>query len=269
MAILTIHLDDPPHVLKAAIAYLAVLTKPDKAFFRAIEALVTPHDAGANAPAAAYESLTASAPRWADSTRSNYTQANTASAYGSLAASTSVAWADPSIDKDGLPWDERIHGGGRTKNVDGTWRQRRNLPEGVREAVEAELRKGPVVVPPPPVEVDVVATEVVVVVPPPPADVHHVTHDMAGLGLPPHTAVVEVDAADAADVVVVVPPVEPDAMTVHKAMPLIGSALSRGDITQLDLAQASQALGHPNLPALTKDAPHLLGELLGRLGINV
>ena len=44
------------------------------------------------------------------------------------------------LDKDGLPWDERIHASTKTKNKDGTWRQKRELPDGRREQVEAELR---------------------------------------------------------------------------------------------------------------------------------
>jgi len=47
-------------------------------------------------------------------------------------------------DSAGLPWDARIHSksadGVKGKNKDGTWRQRRNLADGVKEAVEAELR---------------------------------------------------------------------------------------------------------------------------------
>jgi hypothetical protein len=44
------------------------------------------------------------------------------------------------FDKEGLPWDARIHSGSREKIKDGTWRQRRNLADGVKETVEAELR---------------------------------------------------------------------------------------------------------------------------------
>lgn len=44
------------------------------------------------------------------------------------------------LDASGLPWDERIHSSSKNKIADGTWRQRRNLPEGLRESVEAELR---------------------------------------------------------------------------------------------------------------------------------
>ncbi len=55
------------------------------------------------------------------------------------AATTSPAPA-VELDASGLPWDERIHAGSKARNADKTWRQRRNLPEGLRESVEAELR---------------------------------------------------------------------------------------------------------------------------------
>lgn len=44
------------------------------------------------------------------------------------------------VDKEGLPWDARIHSSSKEKNKDGTWRQRRNLPDGEKERVEQELR---------------------------------------------------------------------------------------------------------------------------------
>lgn len=43
-------------------------------------------------------------------------------------------------DTAGLPWDGRIHGSTKTKNTDGTWRQKRSLDPQVKIAVEAELR---------------------------------------------------------------------------------------------------------------------------------
>lgn len=56
--------------------------------------------------------------------------------------------AESEVDKSGLRWDPRIHGANKTKNADGTWRQKRGLekedPDGsMRKRVEAELR-GPV-----------------------------------------------------------------------------------------------------------------------------
>lgn len=46
------------------------------------------------------------------------------------------------LDKNGLPWDERIHAGTKAKNADGSWRQRRGLnDEALVKRVEAELRQ--------------------------------------------------------------------------------------------------------------------------------
>lgn len=45
------------------------------------------------------------------------------------------------LDADGLPWDARIHAGGKAKNADGRWRARRGLNDGALVArVQAELR---------------------------------------------------------------------------------------------------------------------------------
>lgn len=44
------------------------------------------------------------------------------------------------LDVNGLPWDERIHASSKTRNVDGSWRQRRNLSPVTLETVTAELR---------------------------------------------------------------------------------------------------------------------------------
>lgn len=43
-------------------------------------------------------------------------------------------------DKDGIPWDERIHASTKTTNKDGTWTRRRNTPDEVFDAVMAELK---------------------------------------------------------------------------------------------------------------------------------
>lgn len=60
------------------------------------------------------------------------------------APSAPVPQASPAVgaelDKDGLPWDARIHSSSKEKNKDGTWRQRRNLADGEKERVEQELR---------------------------------------------------------------------------------------------------------------------------------
>lgn len=46
------------------------------------------------------------------------------------------------LDSDGLPWDNRIHSTPATINkTGGKWRARKNLAEGIAEAVTAELRQ--------------------------------------------------------------------------------------------------------------------------------
>ena len=43
-------------------------------------------------------------------------------------------------DKDGIPWDERIHASTKTKTQAGIWTRRRNLDDATFDAVMAELR---------------------------------------------------------------------------------------------------------------------------------
>lgn len=45
------------------------------------------------------------------------------------------------LDKNGLPWDGRIHSSSKNMNADGTWRYLRGGDVDLRAAVEAELRE--------------------------------------------------------------------------------------------------------------------------------
>lgn len=45
----------------------------------------------------------------------------------------------PATDKNGLPWDERIHAGTKALNADGTWKKRRGVDDTTVAAVTAEL----------------------------------------------------------------------------------------------------------------------------------
>ena len=54
------------------------------------------------------------------------------------------------VDKNGLPWDERIHSGSRAKVADGGWRMKRGVDATKVAEVEAELRGQAVAAPPPP-----------------------------------------------------------------------------------------------------------------------
>jgi hypothetical protein len=66
------------------------------------------------------------------------------------------------LDKNGLPWDERIHAGSRAKNADGSWRTKRGVDAALVTQVESEL-KALMGIPPPPA--------VAAIPPPPPAPI--------------------------------------------------------------------------------------------------
>jgi len=57
------------------------------------------------------------------------------------AASPTPVGAAEELDPRGFPWDERIHSSSRGRLAKGNfWKNRKNLPDGVIEQVEAELR---------------------------------------------------------------------------------------------------------------------------------
>jgi hypothetical protein len=45
------------------------------------------------------------------------------------------------VDRDGLPWDVRIHASSKAKNADGRWRGKRGIDDAVIAQVTAELRQ--------------------------------------------------------------------------------------------------------------------------------
>lgn len=58
-----------------------------------------------------------------------------------VAPTAGVPPAGVDLDSAGLPWDGRIHGSTKTKNADGSWRQKRGLnDDALKLRVEAELR---------------------------------------------------------------------------------------------------------------------------------
>lgn len=48
--------------------------------------------------------------------------------------------SDATVDKNGLPWDARIHSSKKSLNKDGTWRYLKGLQDTTKLAVEAELK---------------------------------------------------------------------------------------------------------------------------------
>lgn len=79
------------------------------------------------------------------------------------------------VDKTGLPWDGRIHASTKALNADGTWRQRRNLGEGVAAGIEAQLRAA----------MNVPAAPVSASPPPPPNDANATTGSGPANAAPP------------------------------------------------------------------------------------
>lgn len=49
--------------------------------------------------------------------------------------------ANAELDKDGLPWDARIHAGTKTKTQKGIWTRKKGVADSVFDAVVAELRQ--------------------------------------------------------------------------------------------------------------------------------
>lgn len=82
-----------------------------------------------------------------------------------------------SVDKNGFPWDARIHTSSRATNADGTWRYKRGADKAVIAQVEGELRQlaaipatpSNVVTLPAPVAVPAPPAPAAVIVPAPPA----------------------------------------------------------------------------------------------------
>lgn len=57
------------------------------------------------------------------------------------AAVTVAAPAGVTVDKNGLPWDERIHASTKTQNADGSWKKKKGADEAMVAQVTAELRQ--------------------------------------------------------------------------------------------------------------------------------
>lgn len=127
------------------------------------------------------------------------------------------------LDKDGLPWDARIHASSKAQNADGTWRLKRGLADDFKNNVIAELRQvmaipapaaGPQLVPPPPAQPTAAASA------PPP---------------PPAPAVA--NEAEARDQYI-------------KLFGRVSAAMSSGKLTQAQLDTCLMSIGIPSLPLL-------------------
>lgn len=147
-----------------------------------------------------------------------------------LGAAPSTPANGVEVDKDGLPWDARIHTESKAKNADGRWRSKRNLDAALKAQVEAELSQvmsaAPVTTPAQPVAPVTTPTAAIVPVPP-------------SVPVPP---------------VAPVPPageVPQDAR--QQFVGLVGrasAAIQAGKVTQAEVMRICAAAGVPALPLL-------------------
>lgn len=145
------------------------------------------------------------------------------------AAATSVPRVE--LDKEGLPWDGRIHASTKTKTVEGVWKKKRNLDPSFLASVVEEL-KATMSAPAPTASV----------VPPPP---------------PPTASVVPPPP----------PPIAPG-LTFAEFMAKVTSGVTEGAFTREDVAAACVAQGVPNLPGLI-NRPDLIPAVARELGLTV
>lgn len=177
------------------------------------------------------------------------------------ASAPSTAAATPSngvdLDADGLPWDERIHAGSKTKTTKGVWTAKRGVNDGAFIAkVKAELRALMAI----PAAPAAPPAQAQIPMPPaaPPAPI--VTAAGAAVGLP--VAPLPPGSPEAALAATVqAPPVPPSAAAVTLGayagpatfpdlITVFTPAMSQGRLTTEMLNEACNAAGVPSLPLL-------------------
>jgi hypothetical protein len=125
----------------AAFPAPAPAPSPDSTGFNPFALRAAPSTAVAAAPSTAPEAPTptSTAPANVPPAPAQSTAPEAAAPATPAAPTSPVGTA---VDADGLPWDARIHAGGRATNADGRWRQKRGLNDAALKArVEAELRQ--------------------------------------------------------------------------------------------------------------------------------
>jgi outer membrane biosynthesis protein TonB len=145
------------------------------------------------------------------------------------------------LDAEGLPWDQRIHASSKTRNADGTWRQRRGVDPSLVEHVRAELKQtmsAPApAAPPPPVAPVAPPPPVAPVAPPPP---------VAPVAPPP-------------------PPLQVD--NYMSLLTRLSADKASGVVTNVQIDTALEQLGVPTLAALIA-RPDLVPTLEGMIYDN-
>lgn len=184
-------------------------------------------------------------------------------------APTAPAAASPvELDKNGLPWDARIHASTKAKNADNSWRTRRNLDKATLDSVTAELKAGASVAP-------AVPTPPAMVIPPPPVVAPAAAPVNAAPVIPAPPVILPAPPAPG-----VAAPVLPAngtqpvaAVGAHTFATVMGKITAAMNMQKLTRPQVDEALtqnGVPNLAALAPAAPATLAAVdsyLSRWGI--
>lgn len=171
------------------------------------------------------------------------------------------------LDKNGLPWDARIHakaaGGGGTKNADGTWRTKRGVDPALVATVSEELRRV-MALPGTRDPAPFVGNAIPSIPPAPPAPPAPSPGDVFLIGVPsvPNAPVGYQEPATPP-----APPAPAAAAPVANFLDLatkIGGAVAAGKLTQTEIVSACNTFGLADLTQLP-----LRPELVGNVNMMV
>lgn len=165
------------------------------------------------------------------------------------------------LDKNGLPWDGRIHASTKTKVADGSWKMRRGVEDAEVARVEAELRQVMGTAPVPNAAASPVApvpAAPIAAPPSPPAA-------PSAPNVPSPTVPGNAPVVSAATIAASAPP--SSALTFPQLVPKITAAVQQGRLTQQQVLAACNANGLPSLPMLAA-RPDLVGAVAAALGLS-
>ena len=152
-------------------------------------------------------------------------------------ASLGAGAASVELNKNGLPWDERIHAGTKTKLKSGEWKAKKQVDPALVAQVEAELRARVAASPAPAVPAAPVAPAAPVVDP-------AAVFGGAAPGVPPAPAIPTAPpVAPLAPAATVAPSVSADPATFEQLMPRITAAVTAGIMPPTAVGAACAAHG--------------------------
>lgn len=157
-------------------------------------------------------------------------------------ASLGAGAASVELDKNGLPWDERIHAGTKTKLKSGEWKAKKQVDPALVAQVEAELRAHVAASPAPVAAVP--AVPAAPVAPAAPVVDPAAVFGGAAPGVPPAPAIPTAPpVAPLAPAATVAPSASADPTTFEQLMPRITAAVAAGTMPPTAVGAACAAHG--------------------------